>query len=196
MKKIAVLGSSSGNLLEALYNRLNSVDVTLECLCDDEKSDFFSKAKSLKISCKYLPWEKNFEYFSSHDFDLIVLCDYKKELQSDVLELGKFINIHPSLLPSFKGNDALYRAFNSGVKVSGVTVHWVRENLDSKNIIAQYPVLIGNLMHFDEFEKETNELEKMLYPLVIDKILKDEVFDYTDLISVNKCSGSCSNCQS
>ena len=109
-------------------------------------------------------------------------------LPDDVLELGRFINIHPSLLPAFKGKDAIQRAFLSGVKVSGVTVHRVTDELDGGKIIAQYPVLIDNAMHFDEFEAEIHQTEHILYPIVIDKLLKDEVFDFSDLF------GRCGNC--
>ncbi len=201
MKKIAVLGSFLGANLEAIVNYFNGKDVSFTCLSDIENSDLLTKAKELNIDCKYLPHELNFEYFSSHDFDLIALSDYRSQVQDDVLKLGKFVNVHASLLPSFKGPDAIRRAFNAGVKVSGVTVHWVDESVDGGKIIAQYPVLIGNLTHFDEFEKEIHDLENLLYPIVIDKILNDEVFDFHDLLAATKCSnggggcgGNCSGC--
>ena len=127
-----------------------------------------------------------------NNFDLIVLAGYMRILPEDVLNLGKFINIHPSLLPAFKGKDAIHRAFDAGVKVSGVTIHHVTSDLDGGKIIAQYPVLIGNLTHFDEFEAEIHNLEHKLYPIVIEKLLKDEVFDFSDLLG--GCSGNCSGC--
>ena len=79
----------------------------------------------------------------------------------------------------------------SGVKVSGVTVHWVTDELDGGKIIAQYPILIPNLMHFDEFESEIYKLEDILYPKVIECILEDKVFDFADLI-VSTCNSTCS----
>lgn len=195
MFRIAILGSASGQNLEAIYNYFKQKDVEITALSDIENSDFLYKAKELGVSYKYLPYEMNFEYFSSHDFNLIALSDYRRQLQNNVLELGKFIHVHPSLLPAFKGPDAINRAFSSGVKVSGVTVHWVNEDLDGGKIIAQYPVLIGNLTHFDEYEKEIHQLEDLLYPIVIDKILKDEVFDFQDLLSSSPCNkNNCSGC--
>ena len=106
------------------------------------------------------------------DYDLIALVDCPNPPK------GRVINLHPSLLPAFEGEDALKRAFLAGVKVSGVTVHWA----DGK-IIAQYPVLIGNLTHFDEFEREILSISKALYPVVIEKLLNDEVFDFSDLLN-------------
>ena len=193
MKKLAVLGSASGQNLRAIVKYFENKDVLITAVSDIENSDFISDAKNMKIDWKFLPFEQNFEYFSSHDFDLIALSDYRKQLKSDVLELGKFISIHPSLLPSFKGPDAINRAFFSSVKVSGVTVHLINEDIDNGKIIAQYPVLIGNLTHYDEFEREIHALEDLLYPIVIDKLLNNQVFDFSDLIRSGGCGG-CSGC--
>ncbi len=193
MKKLAVLGSASGQNLRAIVKYFENKDVLITAVSDIENSDFISDAKNMKIDWKFLPFEQNFEYFSSHDFDLIALSDYRKQLKSDVLELGKFISIHPSLLPSFKGPDAINRAFFSGVKVSGVTVHLINEDIDNGKIIAQYPVLIENLTHYDEFEREIHALEDLLYPIVIDKLLNNQVFDFSDLIRSGGCGG-CSGC--
>lgn len=195
-KKLAILGSAYGSNLEAIVKHFEGKSVSFVCLSNVENSNFLQNARELNVDLKYLPWEKNFEYFSSHDFDLIVLSDYRRQIQDDVIQLGKFINVHYSLLPAFKGPDAIQRAYSAGVKVSGVTVHWVTEELDSGKIIAQYPVLISNLTHFDEYEKEINNLADVLYPIVIDKILKDEVFDFSDLLSSGGCSkgGGCSGC--
>ena len=150
MKKIAVLGSASGQNLKAIVKYFENKNVKITAVSDIENSDFLQAAKSLNIEWKFLPYEQNFEYFSSHDFDLIVLCDYRNELCADVLETGRFISIQPSLLPAFKGKDAIERAFMAGVKVSGVTVYSLNANENDEKIIAQYPVLISNETHFDE----------------------------------------------
>ena len=168
------------------------MEVDITCLTDDVNAYILTRAKNLGVKYKYLPFEQNGAYFAVNNFDLIVLAGYMRILPEDVLNLGKFINIHPSLLPAFKGKDAIHRAFDAGVKVSGVTIHHVTSDLDGGKIIAQYPVLIGNLTHFDEFEAEIHNLEHKLYPIVIEKLLKDEVFDFSDLLG--GCSGNCSGC--
>lgn len=191
-KKIALMGSDE--CFESIANKLTDTDITF--ISDDANSDVFCKAKRLNCKCKYVPPEELVKHFASNNYNLIVLTNYTKELSSDVLTLGRFINIHPSLLPSFKGTDAIQRAFVSGVKVSGVTVHWVTSDIDGGKIIAQYPVLIGNSTHFDEFKNEIINMENTLYPIVIDKILKDEVFDFSDLIGgCRDTCGSCTNCR-
>lgn len=194
MKKIAVLGSASGQNLKAIVKYFENKNVKITAVSDIENSDFLQAAKSLNIEWKFLPYEQNFEYFSSHDFDLIALSDYRRRLKNDILELGKFVNVHPSLLPAFKGSDAIYRAFFAGVKVSGVTVHTINEDTDNGKIIAQYPVLISNLTHYDEFEKEIHALEDLLYPIVIEKLLNNQLFDFQDLIQGNKCGGCGCDC--
>lgn len=194
MFKVALLGSKSDHLIEPIKTFFKGKDVELVCLSNYENSDFLQKAKCLNLEYKYLSNEKNFEYFSSHNFDIVAVCGYDEIIKKDVLETGKFINLHESLLPAFKGDDALYRSFSAGVKVSGVTIHYLSDENYNGEIIAQYPVLIGNLTHFDEYKEEMYAVEKMLYPIVIEKLLKDEVFDFSDLINSNKCSNSCSSC--
>ena len=187
-KHIAVMGSGEGTNFQAIAEYFKDKDVKITCLSDKLNAKILERAKNLGIESHYLPFEETAGYFGANSFDLIVLAGYMRILPDDVLELGRFINIHPSLLPAFKGKDAIQRAFLSGVKVSGVTVHRVTDELDGGKIIAQYPVLIDNAMHFDEFEAEIHQTEHILYPIVIDKLLKDEVFDFSDLF------GRCGNC--
>lgn len=196
MKKIAVVGSGDAKILESIINYFSGKDIEITCLSDNLNSELLLIAKKMGIKFQYLPFEENASYFGTHNFDLIVLAGYNPILPPEVLNLGKFINIHPSLLPAFKGRDALQRAFYAGVKVSGVTVHYVTSEIDGGKIIAQFPVMIGNLTHFDEFEAEIHALENKLYPVVIEKILEDKVFDYQDLLTNTpcNCSGGCSGC--
>ncbi len=193
-KHIAVMGSGEGTNFQAIANFFKDKDVKITCLSDNLNAKILKRAEDMKIEHRYLPFEETAGYLGVNNFDLIVLAGYMRILPDEVLELGRFINIHPSLLPAFKGKDAIRRAFFAGVKVSGVTVHWVSDELDGGKIIAQYPVLIGNLMHFDEFESEIHRVEHILYPLVVDKLLKDEVFDFSDMMtSISNCEG-CGRC--
>lgn len=195
MKKIAIMGSGDGRNFEAIVNYLNSerssVKADITCISDKSDSDILKSAEKLNINYNYLPFEENAEFFKTHDFDLVVLTEYDKKLSENVIKLGRFVNLHHSLLPAFNEDNAIEKAFTSGVKVSGVTVHWLSNETDSGQIIAQYPVLIGNLMHFDEFKNAINSLSDLLYPIVIEKILEDKVFDFSDLFG--NCSGGCSN---
>lgn len=196
MKTLAIMGSGNGSNFEAIarYFQKNE-NVKITCLSNVKDAFILKRAEKLGIDCKYLPFKDNFDFFSKNKFDLVALAGYMKILPENVLKImGNVINIHPALLPSFKGKDAIKQAFMSGVKVSGVTIHWVEPNVDSGKIIAQYPVFIQNGMHFDEFEEEIHQLEHKLYPVVIEKLLDDKVFDFSDLLKGGCSGGKCGGC--
>lgn len=195
MKKLCVMGSGIGSNFEAIAKYFKSKNVEITCISDIEDAPILEKAKKLNIKYEFVSFENNFEYFSKNKFDLVAMAGYMQILPEEVLNLGKFINIHPSLLPAFRGRDAIKRAFLAGVKVSGITVHWVEKAIDKGKIIAQYPVFIDNLTRFDEFEDEIHCTEHKLYPVVIEKVLEDKVFDFQDLLK-SGCSkgGGCGGC--
>lgn len=196
MKKLAILGSGNGSNFEAIAKHFQggkcggeAIDIT--CLSNVKDAYILTRARNLGVKHQYLPLLENEEYFSKNKFDLVVLAGYMRILGVNVLnEMGnKVINIHPSLLPAFKGSkNAIQDAFLAGVKVSGVTIHWVTSDVDGGKIIAQYPVFITNETHFDEFEQEIHTLEHQLYPVVIESILNDKVFDFVDLMK-KSCGG-------
>lgn len=199
MKKLAIMGSGNGSNFEAIAKYFYSKDIEITCLSDVEDAYILERARKSGVNCAFLPFEDNFEYFSANKFDLIVLAGYMRILPENLLNImGKIINIHPSLLPAFKGKDAIKRAFLEGIKVSGITIHYVDKNLDSGKIIAQFPVFLQNGMHFDEFEAEIHATEHRLYPVVIEKLLEDKVFDFQDLMK-SSCSatqgGGCQGCK-
>lgn len=194
MKKLAVMGSGNGSNFEAIAKWFSAKEVEITCLSDVEDAYILKRAQNLGVNHEYLPFENNLKYFSENKFDLIALAGYMRILPEGVLKvMGRVINIHPSLLPSFKGKDAISRAFVSGVKLSGITIHEVCSDVDSGKIIAQYPVFIQNGMHFDEFEEEIHTIEHKLYPIVIEKLMEDKIFDFQDLMKAQCSGGSCSS---
>lgn len=196
-KHIAVMGSGEGSNFEAIAKYFAKKDVEITCLSDVEDAFILKRAESLNIKHQFLSFEETFDYFSKNKFDLVVLAGYMRIFPENVLKsMGKVINIHPSLLPAFKGKGAIKKAFLAGVKISGITIHWVEKNVDEGKIIAQYPVFIDNLMHLDEFEAEIHAIEHKLYPVVVEKILEDKVFDFQDLMKSTCGSGGCSSGES
>lgn len=196
MIKLAIMGSGNGSNFEAIAKWFKGKDVEITCLSNVEDAFILKRAEKLNIKHQYLSPEKNLEYFKENKFDLVALAGYMQILPENVLaEMGKVINVHPSLLPAFKGKDAIKRAFLEGVKVSGVTIHYVDKTIDSGRIIAQYPVLIPLGTSLNEFEQEIHDLEHKIYPVVIEKILEDKVFDFLDLLKGGGCSGGkCGSC--
>lgn len=193
MKKLAVLTSENETIVRAVIEYFRNKNIDIIVLSNVLNSKVFDSAKLLNIEYEYVPAEENGQYFSCKNFDLVAITEYKGELSADTIESGKFIDIHMSLLPAFKGKDAIYRAFDAGVKVSGVTVHSITSEIDGGKILAQYPVLISNTTHFDEFRDEMYKVAGILYPKVIECILEDKVFDFADLFK-GACSSGCGGC--
>ncbi|MGL4346466.1 MAG: phosphoribosylglycinamide formyltransferase [Chitinophagaceae bacterium] len=82
------------------------------------------------------------------------------------------INIHPSLLPSFKGAHGIEDAYHYGVKIMGFTVHYVSKELDGGKIIDQAAFYVEDEMSLEEIIEKVHELEYQLYPKVLDKLLQ------------------------
>ena len=142
--------------------KLAGVDEISFVLSDKRSAAGIEKAESFGIKTIVLPKKKDeqkedyesrlLEAVKPFGTGLIVLAGFMKVLGHTFLSgyNGKIINIHPSLLPSFKGVDAQGQAFDYGVKVSGCTVHFVDETLDGGPIILQQPV-----SRHDDDTKET-----------------------------------------
>lgn len=194
-KKIAVMGSGSGSNFEAIVKFFENTDVKITCISNNKDAYILKRAEKLGVEYLYLPYEENAKYFIENKFDLGVLAGYMRILNKETLKECKFLNIHPSLLPAFKGKNAIERAFNYGVKVSGVTVHHVDETLDKGKIIAQFPVIIDETMNLSDFENEIHALEHKLYPSVIKAVLEDKLFSFDMLLKSNHShQGGCGGC--
>ncbi len=116
---------------------------------------------------------------------LIVLAGFMQILSILFIKefKSKIINIHPSLLPSFKGLNTHARAKAAGVLIHGCTVHFVNEEIDSGKIIAQGATSISKECSEIEIEKKILNIEHSLYPKVIAKLLNKEInINENDLI--------------
>ena len=104
---------------------------------------------------------------------LICLAGFMKILSKGFVEkfMGKIINIHPSLLPKYKGLNTHQKAINSGDKHSGCTVHYVNDKMDAGEIIAQQKVIIAIDETVETLKDKVLDLEHKLYPKVIKVLL-------------------------
>lgn len=124
------------------------------------------------------------------NYDLVILADNK------IPYSGEAVICHHSLLPAFNSDNPIKDAILAGVKVTGITIYYK----NSKKIIAQYPILIKNESHFDDIAQELKYLEQTILPIIIEKILKDEIIDLQILLkNTGRCSGckdgGCSSCR-
>lgn len=153
--KIGILISGRGSNMAAIIEAVQSgqiSDSAVSVIISDKKgAEGLQKAKAAGI--KTIVIEKNGRNRAEHDAELIVelknknvelvcLAGYMRLLSREFIRAfpNRILNIHPSLLPSFKGLDAQKQAIDYGVKISGCTVHFVDENLDHGAIIAQKAV--------------------------------------------------------
>ena len=103
--------------------------------------------------------------------DLTVLAGFMRILTPVFTRQIRAINLHPSLLPLFKGAHAIKESFESDMKVCGVSVHWVSEELDGGKIIAQRAFEKNAGTSFEEFEAKIHAIEHEILPETIVQIL-------------------------
>ena len=111
--------------------------------------------------------ERMIELFKAWKVDLIVLAGYMRVLKNPDAFPAPMINIHPSLLPKYKGLNAIEQAFDSGDSVTGCTVHYVTEELDGGTIIKQQEVPILPDDTLESLTKAVQRIEYGLLPSVI-----------------------------
>lgn len=171
-KKVAIINIENSEILEAIQQNFKNKDIEIS---------YFETLADLQTN--------------EISYNLICLCDFTQKFSLDINSKQNvpIINLHPSLLPSFAEENALEKSFTGGIKVGGITIHQVEPNKFYGNILAQYPVLIGLTTHYEEYKQEIINISKKLYPAVIEAILEDRVFDFSDLFK-HSCSGGCGSC--
>ena len=180
--KIAVLASGEGSNFQELIDlsKSNKFDIDIRLLITNKsEAGCLSKAKNSNISYKIIKvsdYENN-EYFEDeiintikkHDIELVVMAGWMKIMSSKFVNAfkNKIINIHPSLLPSFKGNNAIKEALKNGSKITGCSVHYVEPEVDSGSLIMQAAVSISDQDNIDSITKKIHLLEHKILPLSI-----------------------------
>lgn len=153
--KIAVFASGSGSNFEALAKSIQSgeLNAKIELVVTDKPGAYVvTRAQNLGIPVVELA-PKSFENKAAYeaqvvellkerDIEWVILAGYMRLIGDTLLSAyeNRIINIHPSLLPSFPGKDAIGQAMEHGVKITGVTVHYVDAGMDTGKIIAQAAV--------------------------------------------------------
>ncbi len=109
--------------------------------------------------------------------DYVVMAGYMRMVHAPLLATfpNRVVNIHPALLPSFQGAHGIEDAYNRGVKVTGVTVHFANEVYDQGPIIAQEIVRIEEGMSLEELESGIHAVEHVLYPSVVQLLAEGRV---------------------
>jgi len=183
-KKICVFISGKGSNLQSLYkySLLKKTNYKIHLVVSDKheaKGLIFSKNKKIKsivINGNKEAFEKKiFHIIKKEKIDILCLAGFMKILSSNFITKLKIpiINIHPSLLPKYKGLNTHQRAIDNNEKFSGCTVHYVTEKLDSGKIISQKKVKILKKDNVISLKKKILQLEHKLFPETLDKICKN-----------------------
>ena len=187
MVNIAVFASGTGSNFEAIVNHQSMVYNVVLLVCDNENAKVIKRAELLDIPTLVIN-PKNYKSKALYEqvicntltklnIQFIVLAGYMRLIGQVLLSAypGKIINIHPSLLPSFKGLDALGQALKAGVKMTGVTIHYVDEGMDTGKIIAQDSLLIHADESREQIEQRIHAIEHRMYPKTIEKAIKESL---------------------
>ena len=176
MHNIAVLLSGNGSNLKAIIDK----GINVSFVASNN-----SKALGLKIAKNaHIPsysWknisefeEKVLKLIIEYDIKLLVLAGYMRLLSKNFVNSlpSKFIvNVHPSLLPKYKGMDAIKQAIDDCAEYTGVTIHYVDEGMDSGSIIKQNTIKINEIDTVETLRDRLQAIEHHLYSDTIKSIL-------------------------
>lgn len=180
--KIGVLLSGSGTNLQAIIDRIadGSLNASIELVVSSRPSAYGLKRaeaaglQTLTLSKEmYADPEQADEIIAaelkSRGCEYVIMAGYMRMVHAPLLAAypNRVVNLHPALLPSFRGAHAIADAYERGVKVTGVTVHFANEEYDKGPIIAQRALAVEESWDVDELEAHIHEIEHELYPEVI-----------------------------
>ena len=188
---IAVLASGRGSNFQAILDAIDkgtcAADVKV-FITDNPEAKAIERAESKSIPVEVIDKKeiKDREQFDleikkkldEYKVELVVLAGYMRIIKSkELLDAYKYkiINIHPSLLPAFKGTThAQHEAYDYGCKVSGLTIHFVTDDVDGGPIIYQEAIDISDCSNGDEVAAKIIKVEHKAYPKVVDFFAKGE----------------------
>ena len=179
--RIAVLASGTGTNLQAILDEVHGRD-RIEVVCvASNKPDALALGRATdagvetRVFAQADVWDRTqrdaamADWLAARRVDLIVLAGYMELLSPGFVQRfpNRIVNVHPALLPSFPGLDAIGQALAQGVRVTGVTVHFVDEGIDSGPIILQRTVEVPYTRDRSQLESAIHEVEHELLPEAI-----------------------------
>ena len=190
--RLGVLGSGKGSNFRAIYEAIQAglLDARVVIVCSDVvDSGILRLARDAGLATGWIDEERFktrlstereealVEQLRASGVELVVLAGYMRMLKTPMLEAfpRHIINIHPSLLPKFRGLEAWRQALEAGETVTGCTVHFVDEGMDSGETIAQaeVPILPGDTP--GSLHARIQQAEHRLYPEVVGRFARGEL---------------------
>ena len=186
MKKIALFASGNGSNFQAIIDEITNGNLNAEIAAlITDKPDCFAVTRAqnhnipvFSFTPKNYTSKEEYEkeivtFLIEKDVSLLVLAGYMRLIGDVLLSAfpNRIINIHPALLPAFPGKNGIQQAYNYGVKIFGVTVHYVDAGMDTGKIIAQECFKATGTETLAEIEQKIHSIEHQLYSRVIREIL-------------------------
>ena len=180
--RVAVLISGTGTNLQALLDQLHSPGGPIEIVgvaASRAEAPGLVRAEAAGVEAAVFPLAEHAEreerdralgdWLDSLEAELVVLAGFMELLTPEFIGrfAGRIVNVHPSLLPSFPGLQAIERALEAGVKVTGVTVHFVDEGVDSGAIVLQEALELSYPAGIAEIEERVHGVEHRLLPRAV-----------------------------
>lgn len=188
--KLGVLISGSGTNLQAIIDRIEAgtLDASIELVVSSRPSAYgLKRAEAAGLQTLTLSKEIYADpmvadeviatELKRHGVEYVIMAGYMRMVHAPILATfpNRVVNLHPALLPSFKGAHAIQDAFDYGVKVTGVTVHFADDQYDCGPIIAQRALPVEEGWTVDELEAHIHDIEHELYPDVIQLLAEGRV---------------------
>ena len=188
--KIGVLISGSGTNLQALIDRIadGSLNATIELVVSSRPSAYgLKRAEEAGIQTLTLSKEVYADPIAADEViahellsagaEYVVMAGYMRKVHAPLLATfpNRVVNLHPALLPSFQGAHGIQDAYDRGVKVTGVTVHFANAAYDQGPIIAQEPVRVQEGWSVEELESAIHAVEHDLYPHAVQLLAEGRV---------------------
>ena len=177
------ISGKGSNLKNLIYNsRVSNFPINISLvICNNKKAYGIKYAQKYKVPYVLVnSTTKNYENkvllnLKKHKISFICLAGYMKIISNRLIKnyRNKIINIHPSLLPKFKGLNTFYKMLKNKERKGGCTVHYVNEKLDNGNTIVQKAFYINSRDNESTLKKRTQKLEYRAFPEAIIKIFRN-----------------------
>lgn len=190
MKRLAIFVSGNGMNMENLLQKGREGKIGAEIslvVSDNPEAYALRRARKYDVECavierKRFDSKEAFEaeirrHLERKKIDFVILAGFMRILSPSFVKAyrGRILNIHPALLPKFPGAHAIREAWEAKEKVTGVTVHFVDEGVDTGPVILQREVPIEKGETLESLEKKIHEAEYEIYPEAVNLVLEGKV---------------------
>jgi phosphoribosylglycinamide formyltransferase 1 len=186
---VGVLASGTGTNLQALLDRVHGREgIEIVAVASDKQAALaLGRARAAGVATEVFAAsafadrgardEAMATWLASHGVDLVVLAGYMQLLSPGFLRRfpGRVINVHPALLPAFPGLEAVQQALDYGVKVFGVTVHFVDDGVDTGPVILQRGIELPGAVDAETVMERLQPIEHELLPEAVRLIARGAV---------------------